>query len=120
MTTQTPPDRTRVRRGHMVRLALFTVGSIAFLVYVVFGSVEARVWTAGNLEFENRSILGMWSSMLDMLPPLPGGDIWRWIVIISLLTIVLGTIGGLWLFLGESDNADDSLDHVPTAVDTHG
>ncbi|HWV22712.1 MAG TPA: hypothetical protein VNZ58_00850 [Thermomicrobiales bacterium] len=85
--------------------------SIVFLVYVLFGSVSARIWTLGRLTFQDRRIVHVWRYFGDHLPDMPGGPVFPVLYYLSLAVLVIGTIVGLGLFLltGDEDDARSSL-----------
>lgn len=63
-----PPARKSV-----VRTAIWAAVSIAFLGYLAFGSVQARIWRFGELEIEPKSILGVWRVQSESLPDVSNG-----------------------------------------------
>lgn len=97
--------------GQRVPLIVFAVTSLAFLAYVAFGTVEARIWRFGRLNFEDRSIRHVWSYFGDRLPELPGQTFITGLYWVALAVMVIGTVAGLWLFLGTPD--DDPASDAP-------
>ena len=87
-----------------VRQIVFAVLSVAFLVWVAFGQVEARVWVAGNLTLLDRDIAVMWQYLGTNLPDLPAPGVISMLFWLSISFMVVGTIAGLWLFLCTPDN----------------
>ncbi len=61
------------RRWSPVRTAVWAVASLAFLGYLAFGSVQARIWRFGQLEIESKSILGVWRVQAESLPDVSNG-----------------------------------------------
>ena len=99
------------------RLVVFAVLAVGFFVWVVFGQVEARVWTTGQLTLLDRPISGMWQYLGNNLPDLPMPALFSMIYWLSISFIVIGTIAGLWLFLGtpDEDPGEQPLDVVHAA-----
>jgi amino acid transporter len=93
---------------------MFAIASIAFLVFLAIGSVEARIWRFGRLYFEDRAVRDVWAYMGGHLPDMPGQPVIAALFWISVVVMVLGTVAGLWLFLG---TPDDEPSHD---VQTHG
>jgi hypothetical protein len=89
-------------RGHAPRV-VFAVVSVGFLLYLAFGTVEARIWRFGRLYFEDRPIRDVWGYLGDHLPDLPGQGIIGALYWLSLGVMVIGVVLGLWLFLGTDD-----------------
>ena len=100
--------------GPRIPLIVFAVTSLAFLVYVAFGTIEARIWRFGRLNFEDRSIRHVWRYFGDRLPDLPGQALITGLYWTGLLVMVIGTVAGLWLFLGtpDEDPAKEAHGHV--------
>lgn len=82
--------------------------SVVFLIYLVFGSIEARIWSSGLLSFREKSIAHVWRYFGDHLPDMPGGPLFPALYAISLVVMVVGTIIGLGLFLLSGDDASNS------------
>ena len=99
------------------RLVVFAVLAVGFFVWVVFGQVEARVWVSGELTLLDRPIATMWQYLGNNLPDLPAPGLFSIIYWLSIAFVVIGTIAGLWLFLGTPDNdpSDQPLDVVHAA-----
>ena len=87
-----------------IRGIVFALLSIAFLVWVAFGQVEARVWVAGKLTILDRPIAGMWRYLGTNLPNLPATGLISMLFWLSISFVVIGTIAGLWLFLCTPDD----------------
>jgi hypothetical protein len=102
-------------------LIVFGLSSIAFLAYVAFGTVEARIWRLGRLNFEDRSIIHVWGYFGDRLPDLPASGLISALYWASLAVMVLGTVIGLWLFLATDDEepAREHQSHGPESPTTH-
>lgn len=98
-------------------LIVFAVSSLAFLAYVAFGTVEARIWRFGRLNFEDRTIRHIWGYFGDRLPELPGQAVFSGLYWIALAVMVIGTVAGLWLFLGTPD--EDPAHEVHTFHHDH-
>lgn len=99
---------------HPARLVVFAVMSVGFLVWIAFGQIEARVWVSGQLTLLDRRISAMWSYLGQNLPNLPAPGLVSFAYWVSIMTIILGTIAGLWLFLGtpDSDIESESIDVI--------
>ena len=97
-----------------VRQVVFTIMSAGFLLWVAFGQVEARVWVSGRLTMLDRRIASMWQYLGNNLPDLPASAVLSMIYWLSISFFVIGTVAGLWLFLGTSDENPngDSLEEV--------
>lgn len=103
---------------HPVRLVVFAVMSAGFLIWVAFGQVEARVWVSGQLTFLDRRIASMWQYLGQNLPNLPAASAITMIYWISISFMVVGTVAGLWLFLGTSDD-DPGAESLDTIQGSH-
>jgi hypothetical protein len=110
-------DQQRLGLPHVV----FGVSSIAFLAFVAFGTVETRIWRLGRLNFEDRSITHVWGYFGDRLPDLHASGLISALYWVSLAVMVLGTVIGLWLFLGTDDEepAREHQSHGPESPTTH-
>lgn len=97
-----------------IPLIVFAVTSLAFLAYVAFGTIEARIWRFGRLNFEDRTIRHVWAYFGDRLPNLPGQALITGLYWVGLAVMVIGTIAGLWLFLGTPDEDPASETHAHT------
>ncbi len=60
-------------RRSVLRTVVWAVVSVAFLGYLAFGSVQARIWRFGELEIEPKSILGVWRVQAQSLPDVSNG-----------------------------------------------
>src|SRR5690554_4501418 len=96
---------------HPARFVVFAVMSAGFLAWVLFGQVEARVWVSGQLTLLDRRIASMWQYLGNNLPNLPASGGITMAYWLSISFIVLGTVAGLWLFLGTSDE-DSSAEPI--------
>lgn len=103
---------------HPARLVVFAVMSAGFLVWVVFGQVEARVWVSGQLTLLDRRISSMWLYLGENLPNLPAAGVISMAYWLSISMIVVGTVVGLWLFLGTPD-ADPEADPIDVIQADH-
>jgi hypothetical protein len=105
-------ETTETGERDNVPLIVFAVTSVVFLVYIAFGSIEARIWRFGRLNFEDRSIRHVWSYFGDRLPELPGQSLVSGLYWMGLAVMVIGTVAGLWLFLGTPDEDPSSEAHA--------
>lgn len=96
-------DETEDGFERQIPLLVFGIASLGFLVWLAFGSVEARIWRFNRLYFEDRTIREVWVYFSDRLPEMPGQPIITALLWISLVVMVIGTVVGLWLFLGSHD-----------------
>ncbi len=101
--TELPPPAP-IQEVDPVRRIVFAVLSVAFLVWVAFGQVEARVWVSGRLTILDRDIADMWQYLGRNLPPLPAPGLISMLFWLSISFVVVGTVAGLWLFLCTPDN----------------
>ena len=118
--TRTPQAPERMPDSSLVnpiRLVVFAIMSVGFLVWVGFGQVEARVWVSGQLNLLDRRIATMWQYLGSNLPALPAPDLVSMIYWFSIAIIVIGTVAGFWLFLGTPDDEPqpEPLEHVHAA-----
>lgn len=60
------------RRRH-IRTATWAVLSLAFVAFLAFGSVDARIWRFDQLEIESKSILRIWQVQGRSLPDVSNG-----------------------------------------------
>lgn len=100
---------------------LFGIAALAFLAYLAIGSIEARIWRFGRIYFEDRSVREVWAYFGDRLPDMPGQPVISALYWISLAVMVVGSIVGLWLFLGSEDDdpSHDPHTHDLGATSTH-
>ena len=107
-------DRNSV---HPIRLVVFAVMSVGFIVWVGFGQLEARVWVSGQLTLLDRRIASMWQYLGNNLPDLPASGLFSVMFWFSIAVMVIGTIAGFWLFLGtpDDDPQAEPLEHVHAA-----
>lgn len=99
-TEETNEEKERIN----VPLIVFAVTSVAFLAYIAIGTIEARIWRFGRLNFEDRTIRHVWGYFGDRLPELPGQAFISGLYWAALAVMVIGTVLGLWLFLGTPDD----------------
>ncbi len=105
-------EETQEQGPSRIPLVVFGVTALAFLVYLAFGTIEARIWRYGRLYFEDRTIRHVWAYFGDRLPEMPGQPVIQALYWISLAVIVIGTVAGLWLFLvPDEDDAVDNAAH---------
>lgn len=98
-------------RGRWLPILVFAIAAIGFLAYLLIGSVEARIWRFGRLYFEDRDVREVWSYFGGHLPQLPGQPVITALYWIALAVMVLGTVAGLWLFLGTEDEEPSAVPH---------
>ena len=56
-----------------IRVAIWTILSLAVVTFLVFGSVDARIWRFGQLHIESKSILQIWRVQGRSLPDVTNG-----------------------------------------------
>lgn len=100
-----------------IRMVVFAVLSVAFLVWVAFGQIEARVWVNGQLTLLDRRIASMWQYLGNNLPDLPAPGLVSMVFWLSISFVVIGTIAGLWLFLctPEEEIHDETWESIHAA-----
>lgn len=116
--TQQPTESGRADAlVNPVRLIVFAVMSVGFLLWIGLGQIEARVWVSGELSFLDKRISSMWRYMGNNLPDLPADGLVSLVFWFSLAVIVVGTITGFWLFLGTPDDEPEPepREHVRVA-----
>lgn len=104
ITTTEPDSQQPPPAIDPIRRIVFAVMSVGFLVWVMFGQVEARVWVAGRLTLLDRDIAGMWQYLGNNLPDMPAPGMIAMLFWLSISFVIVGTIAGLWLFLGIPDD----------------
>lgn len=116
-TSQTPDITPDHRLVIPIRLVVFAVMSVGFLLWVGFGQLEARVWVSGQLTMLDRRISSMWQYLGANLPELPASGLISTGFWVSIAVMVVGTIAGFWLFLGTPDEEPqpEPLEHVHAA-----
>lgn len=87
-----------------IRRVVFAVMATGFLIWVVIGQVEARVWVSGKLTLLDRRISSMWQYLGNNLPDLPAAGLVSMLYWLSISFVVVGTVVGLWLFLCTPDD----------------
>lgn len=87
-----------------IRMVVFAAMSAGFLTWLVLGQIEARVWVAGRLTLLDRRVASMWRYLGNNLPDLPAPALISMLFWLSISFVVIGTIAGLWLFLGTPDD----------------
>lgn len=100
-----------------VRKVVFAVLSLGFVLWVVLGTVEARVWVSGKLTVLDRRIATMWQYLGNNLPDLPASGLISMLYWLSISFIVVGTVVGLWLFLCTPDDQphDETWEQIHSA-----
>lgn len=115
--TQHPTSVEESPSVHPVRLVVFAIMSAGFLLWVALGYLEARVWVSGRLTMLDRRVSEMWQYLGNNLPDLPAAGFFSMAFWLSISFVVIGTVAGLWLFLGtpDRDPNDHSLEEVHAA-----
>ena len=94
----------REERGSRFPVArlLWAAAALAFLLYVVFGSVRARIWRFNRLYFEDRRVLEIWRYEGRNLPDVPFEGVLTVVYYAAVVALILGTVLGLWYLLDET------------------
>lgn len=118
---ESPSDEGKGSDDRRIPLLVFAVVSLGFVLYLALGSVEARIWRFGRLNFEDRTVRHVWSYFGDHLPEMPGQPVITALYWISLAVMIVGTILGLWLFLGtpDEDPASEAIIGTPEQQTPH-
>ncbi len=90
--------------GAAVRLAVWATLSLAFVGYLAFGSVGARIWRFGRLHVESRSIAATWRVQGRSLPDVAHQWLIETVFYGAILIFVVGVIVGMRLLLAEPAN----------------
>lgn len=114
--------RHGVTRHPALRFGVWLVLSAAFLGFVVFGSVDARIWRSGQLYFQERGVAHVWGYFGRHLPELPAQSFITVIYYLSVAVMIGGSVLGLWMFLQQDDTEPDirADQTVKAAVPDHG
>ena len=98
-------------KGDRTRLVIWGVVSLAFVAYLAFGTVGARIWRFGQLHVESKSILRTWQIQGQNLPDVSNGWMLQVLFYGSALVFVACVILGLRYLLAES--GDEASGGVP-------
>ena len=110
-------DGDEMKRDTRARFTVWVVLSAAFLGFIAFGSVEARIWRTGQLYFRDRGVVHVWGYLGSNLPEMPAQSLITTLYYACLAVMVGGTVLGLWFFLQEDgDPSDLQSDTVATTV----
>lgn len=114
--------RNGVTGNRALRFGVWLVLSAAFLGFVAFGSVDARIWRSGQLYFEERGVAYVWGYFGHHLPELPAQSLITVVYYLSVAVVIGGTVLGLWMFLQEDDTEPDTQPHqtAEAVVPDHG
>lgn len=93
------------RNRSWVHRVIWLFVSAGFLSAIAFGSVEARIWRIGQLQFEDRRIASVWAFLGSHLPDVLPQPLFTVLYWISLSVITGGPLLGLWYFLADDDDA---------------
>lgn len=92
-------EREGDETGASVRFGIWLVLSAAFLGFVAFGSLEARIWRSGQLFFRERGVAHVWAYLGRHLPEMPAQSLITVLYYLSVAVMLAGTVAGLWCFL---------------------
>lgn len=106
-------DSGTTSSGVPVRLIIWALLSLAFLGYLAFGSVGARIWRFGQLQVESRSIASTWRVQGQNLPDVAHEWLIESIFYGAIVVFVVCVIVGMHLLLAESpdDRTPAGNDH---------
>ena len=98
--------------GRIDGLVVWAALSLAFLAFIAFGSVEARIWRFNNLQIESRSVLRIWTLQAESLPRVAQQWMLTSLFYACILVFIVCTLMGIWFLLdsagtGSSDGAAD-------------
>ncbi len=112
-----PMEMTPSATVSPVRMVVFAVLSVGFVIWLALGKVEARVWGAGQLSFLDRRIASMWQYLGNNLPAMPASGLVSMVFWLSISFVVVGTIAGLWLILctPEQEIYDETWESIHAA-----
>lgn len=85
--------------GFRVKFGVWLLTSVAFVAYLMVGSVEIRLWQSGRMTFVDRDITHVWAYFGERLPELPSPALTSVLYWLAIAVMVLTTIVGLWYFL---------------------
>lgn len=112
------PDSVPVRRrAGIVRFIVWCVLSLAFLGYVLLGSVNARFWKFDVLQFqqefaiEPKSIARIWRVQAGNLPDISRQWIMEAGFYVAIATFVICVIAGMYLLLDQAANDPAPVSH---------
>lgn len=98
-----PPDDVGGGSARVpIRLIVWVVLSIAFIGYLAFGTVGARIWRFGQLQVESRSIASTWRVQGQNLPDVSQPWLIESVFYGAIGVFVAGVIVGMRLLLAES------------------
>ena len=84
------------RHGQVIA---WMVVSLAFVVYLLAGSVPARIWRVGTLHVDSKSIAGIWAAELRNLPDQFPGWLMQSLFAGSIIVFVVGVVVGFHFLL---------------------
>ena len=73
--------------------------SLAFLAFLLVGSVPARIWRLGTLHVDTKSIAGTWAAELRNLPDQFPGWLTQSLFAGSIIIFVVGVVIGFHFLL---------------------
>jgi hypothetical protein len=84
------------RQGSVIAWAVI---SAAFVLFLLLGSVQARIWRLGTLHIDSKTITGTWAAEMRNLPDQFPGWLMQSLVAGSLIVFVVGVVIGFRLLL---------------------
>ena len=84
------------RQGHVIAWAVI---SAAFVLFLLLGSVPARIWRRGTLYIDSKSIAGTWAAEMRNLPDQFPGWLIQSLFAGSLIVFVVGVVIGFRFLL---------------------
>lgn len=112
-TTTDPAVRegdSRPGERRWMSLAIWAALSIAFLGYLAFGAVNARIWRFNELYVESKSIRQIWRVQGESLSSIAGGWPIQALYYGSLMVFIAGVVVGVrYLLIEAPDEVADSV-----------
>lgn len=113
-TVPSPPDAPVGNQpepgsgDHRLRLIVFGVLAVLWIGFLAIGQVRARFWIRNEFQIEWKSVVGIWRVALGELP---GGFAIQALVLASILVVIVGVLGCLYLLLTAPDDAEPDWEH---------
>ena len=115
-TSAPRPEKTT---GRIDGLIVWAAVSLAFLAFIAFGSVDARIWRFNNLQIESRSVLRIWTLQAESLPRVAQQWMLTSLFYACIFVIIVCTLMGIW-FLLDSAGTGSSKASADTSADATG
>lgn len=102
-------DTEKRDRAGLVRTAVWAVLSIAFVGFLAFGTVNARIWRFGELHVESKSIRQVWQVQAQSLPDVSNGWMLQAVFYGSIAVFVGCVILGMRYLLIEANDETSAI-----------